>query len=106
VPSGYRGGAKNPKLSALWLVDPTQAAEICARAIRAYEGDVLHAAQALDVSRTTLIRWIEEEPTEPRAKESAKDFQARIRAHADLRNALEVARREARERNASERYGR
>jgi hypothetical protein len=82
MPTGYRGGANNPQLSALWLVDRAQAKAIVLRVLRYYDGNVSEAARALKgangkaVAKSTLTRWISDDP--------------------DLKAALQVIRVEAR----------
>jgi transcriptional regulator of acetoin/glycerol metabolism len=50
--------SNNERLSALWLVDPPQAALLCKQAIDASDGNVSAAAARLSVSRRTLYLWM------------------------------------------------
>lgn len=52
----------NKELSSLWGVDAEMATEICKDALKAADGDVLKAANALGVTKRTLYRWMQERP--------------------------------------------
>lgn len=52
------GASGNPKLTALWVIDASQAVKIVSRALEMNEGNVSRTAKALKIGRTTLKRWI------------------------------------------------
>lgn len=64
MPTGYRGGANNPELSASWLIKDPQgviggvARAVCLKALRYHDGVVSYAARDLKIARSTLVRWI------------------------------------------------
>ena len=55
-------GCGNPKLSALFISDPSSAVARVHRALSSCKGDVTAAADALGVSVPTLYRWIRLHP--------------------------------------------
>jgi DNA-binding NtrC family response regulator len=78
MPSG------NPKLTALWVLEPEEAAEVVSNALRNNDGNVTAAAEELGVGRASLYRWMEEHP-----------ILNRVRAKAE-HDAKEQAKREGR----------
>ena len=52
MPSG------NPRLSALWVLEPDEAIEVVAKALRRNDGNVTAAAADLNVIRATVYRWM------------------------------------------------
>lgn len=51
--------AQNPRLAALWVTDPKEAAWEVKMALAAEGGDVDAAAEQLGISRRTMYRYLE-----------------------------------------------
>lgn len=65
--NGVKEEPRNERLWALWKVDEKSAIQECRLAIIAAKGDgndfvIDRAAQALNIGRRTLFRWIKEHP--------------------------------------------
>jgi transcriptional regulator of acetoin/glycerol metabolism len=56
------GASGNAKLSALWIVDPQQAAKIAIKALQMSNGNICRAAKLLKVSRNTFKTWMTKNP--------------------------------------------
>lgn len=66
MPSG------NPKLTALWVLEPEEAAEVVSNALRNNDGNVTAAAEELGVGRASVYRWMEEHPALVRVRAKAE----------------------------------
>jgi phage antirepressor YoqD-like protein len=62
----------NPKLSAMWILEPETAELEVADALKKYDGNVTDAATYLRVGKATLYRWMDDRPILYRVRDAAR----------------------------------
>lgn len=62
----------NPRLSALWILEPEEAIEDVSAALRRNDGNVTATAADLNVIRATIYRWMREHKILARVRDKAE----------------------------------